>query len=124
MFQPFMLSSNPDLSKILFYVFLGLAAILLIITLIILGKRIRNRSKKRKIPYEAILAAFGGIDNIVEATSQNSRLQVSLKEYQLFQPEVIKSLGGEGILKTSKKITIIYGEDSKEIAHYIVHLKK
>ena len=62
--------------------------------------------------YNVLIEAVGGLDNIDNCTSLGSRINFELKDINLLNQEVIKTIQEKnvGIFKTSKKITFVVGE--------------
>ncbi len=66
--------------------------------------------------YKQIIKALGGIDNIVDLQVHSSRLSVVLKDNRKLDDSL---LDGIGIVKSSRKITLVIGEMAQEIANQI-----
>ena len=62
--------------------------------------------------YHVLIEAVGKIENIDNCTSLGSRINFELKDINLVNQDVIKTIQdkGIGIFKTSKKITFVVGE--------------
>ena len=60
---------------------------------------------------EKIILNLGGNDNINDVVVKMSRAEFSLKDYELVNKEELKNLGVQGISKTSKKITLVVGNE-------------
>ncbi len=60
--------------------------------------------------YVNIIESVGGINNILKVEALQSRLSFYLKDQSLLQSEKLKEIHIHGIVKTSKKITLVVGE--------------
>ena len=73
----------------------------------------KERTKQEtKDFYNVLIEAVGGLDNIDNCTSLGSRINFELKDINLVNQDVVKTIQdkGIGIFKTSKKITFVVGE--------------
>lgn len=100
-----------------YYIGVPIAAVILITLIWIL---IRHAQKKkfrsdRQAANETILLALGGRENIISASSSGSRLVLQLKDYSKLQDDVLKQAGVSSILRMTNKVTLVIGQDAKEI---------
>ena len=58
-----------------------------------------------------IILNLGGNDNIKEISVKMSRAEFVLENYDLVNKDELKNLGVQGISKTSKKITLVVGNE-------------
>ncbi len=105
---------------------IAVVVILLIVGLVLL---IIKKNKHKKIEkqeqeiidsyYLNIIDSVGGIDNIVNVEALQSRLSFYLKDQSLLDSEKLKEIHINGIVKTSKKITLVVGEMATKYAKSI-----
>lgn len=76
--------------------------------------------KARSEAHNDILNALGGRENIVSCKASGSRISFSLVDYSLVNNESLKKLGVSSILKMSNKITLVIGEEAKEIEQLLI----
>lgn len=78
---------------------------------------------KAKGLYVKIVDTFGGIDNISEVNVNGSRLSISLKDTSYINNDTLQVMTDEGfgVVKTSKKITLVIGEMA---SHYYKAIQK
>lgn len=99
-----------------FYIVLALVIIIAIIVTILLA---RNNKKKAQSAndtlFNSLLEALGGKDNILSLSAKMSRLTVSLKNEDLLDVNKVKELGVTRILRMSKKIILLIGQQASEI---------
>lgn len=93
---------------------------------IILLKRYLKRKKEfleeQKVIdsyYKNIIDAVGKIQNIEKVEQVGSRLSFYLKDQSLLQVEALKEIHITGIVKTSKKVTLVVGEMAAKYAQFI-----
>lgn len=96
----------------------GIFAVLAIIVTIV---TIFSKRKASKFDYDEFVEALGKIENIEEVEAKNSRLNVVVNDKKDLDKEKLQDLGASAIIITSKKVTLIMGRKSKEIA---LHIKK
>ena len=100
------------------YLIISVAAAIVLAALIFLVVYLVSKSSKTRSLKEAsnyyvnIVKAVGGEDNIVEVTVNSSRLSLVLKDNSLLKNEELDTLknDGIGIVKSSKKVTLVVGE--------------
>ena len=87
----------------------------------------KNKTEKQAIGYYVkIIDAMGGIDNINDVIVMSSRLTILLNDYKLLDDkklQVIKD-DGVGVVKSSKKITLVIGEMAQKYCEAILKLKE
>lgn len=105
---------------------IGVVFILATIAFIILLKRYLKRKKEfleeQKVIdsyYKNIIDAVGKIQNIEKVEQVGSRLSFYLKNQSLLQVEALKEIHITGIVKTSKKVTLVVGEMAAKYAQFI-----
>ena len=105
---------------------IGVVFILATIAFIILLKRYLKRKKEfleeQKVIdsyYKNIIDAVGKIQNIEKVEQVGSRLSFYLKDQSLLQVEALKEIHITGIVKTSKKVTLVVGEMAAKYAQFI-----
>lgn len=88
----------------------GLLLLGLIIALICLTHK-RNKVKKQELDnyYLTIVKALGELKNIQDVSATGSRLSVVLKNNSLLDEDLLKSIHITGVVKSSKKITLVVG---------------
>ena len=84
---------------------------------------LKKKKKGVKFDFEKFVGLLGGIENIEEASSKNSRLSVVLKDKKEIQREELMELGASAIVVNSKKVTLIMGVLSSQICAYILKNK-
>ena len=69
-----------------------------------------------------IIDTFGGIDNIENVNVNGSRLSLVLKDTTYINQDTLKVMSdmGFGVVKTSKKITIVVGEMATHYYNQII----
>ena len=100
------------------YLIIGVGALIILAGLIFLTLYLVSKSNKEKSLKEAsgyyvnIVKAVGGEDNILEVNVNSSRLSLVLKDNSLLKNEELDELkkDGIGIVKSSKKVTLVVGE--------------
>lgn len=106
-------------------VFLIIAIVIALIIALIIAFIIINNVKKNKFLKQRnaanneLIDYLGGIDNIIKANAMGSRLSLVLDNYDLVNEEKIKELGVSTIIRMSNKITLVIGEDAKDIESLI-----
>ena len=107
-------------------IIIGVLFILATIAFIILLKRYLKRKKEfleeQKVIdsyYKNIIDAVGKIKNIEKVEQVGSRLSFYLKDQSLLQVEALKEIHITGIVKTSKKVTLVVGEMAAKYAQFI-----
>ena len=110
---------------------IGVVFILVTIAFIFLLKRYLKRKKEfleeQKVIdsyYKNIIDAVGKIQNIEKVEQVGSRLSFYLKDQSLLQVEALKEIHITGIVKTSKKVTLVVGEMAAKYAQFIQKKKK
>ena len=111
---------------ILLIVIASLIVIALIAFLILYLSSKQSKEKslgEAKGLYNKIVDTFGGIDNITNLTVNGSRLSITLKDSSYINNETLKVMTDEGfgVVKTSKKITLVVGEMAN---HYYQEINK
>lgn len=107
-------------------IIIGVVFILATIAFIFLLKRYLKRKKEfleeQKVIdsyYKNIIDAVGKIQNIEKVEQVGSRLSFYLKNQSLLQVEALKEIHITGIVKTSKKVTLVVGEMAAKYAQFI-----
>lgn len=107
-------------------IIIGVVFILATIAFIFLLKRYLKRKKEfleeQKVIdsyYKNIIDAVGKIQNIEKVEQVGSRLSFYLKDQSLLQVEALKEIHITGIVKTSKKVTLVVGEMAAKYAQFI-----
>ena len=107
-------------------IIIGVLFILATIAFIFLLKRYLKRKKEfleeQKVIdsyYKNIIDAVGKIQNIEKVEQVGSRLSFYLKDQSLLQVEALKEIHITGIVKTSKKVTLVVGEMAAKYAQFI-----
>lgn len=76
------------------------------------------KNKKKKAQYSdrilSIIENLGGNNNIISISPKMSRVEFVLHNYDLVNKEELKTLGIQGISKTSQKITLVVGNELAE----------
>lgn len=101
-----------------------LIAIILLITIITLLvikhlKKKKSYQEEQKIIdnyYVNIIESVGTINNIVSISNVGSRLSFVLKDQSLLNVEKLKEIHITGIVKTTKKVTLVVGEMASKYA--------
>lgn len=68
---------------------------------------------------DKLITALGGLNNIVAVQSTISNLKITLKDVKAVSQGTIKNLGAKGSFLNEDKITILFGDTSKDIANKI-----
>ena len=110
---------------ILIIVIAGLIVLAGLIFLILYLSSKANKEKslgEAKGLYNKIIDTFGGIDNIENVNVNGSRLSLVLKDTTYINQETLKVMSdmGFGVVKTSKKITIVVGEMATHYYNQII----
>ncbi len=69
--------------------------------------------------YKNIIEAVGQLKNIEKVEQMGSRLSFYLKDQSLLQVEALKEIHITGVVKTSKKVTLVVGEMAAKYAQFI-----
>lgn len=101
--------------------------VLLIVAFIIaLVKRVKlakkyNPKKNKQIDegVKTLLLDAFGIDNIINATVEMSRLTVEVKDIDIVNPEKIKEAGASGVLLVGNKVKCSFGEKALEVCNLL-----
>lgn len=80
-----------------------------LITFYFINKKKNTSTYNEKI--NGIIINLGGNDNIKEISVKMSRAEFVLENYDLVNKDELKNLGVQGISKTSKKITLVVGNE-------------
>lgn len=72
-----------------------------------------------KFNIDKLINALGGTNNIVNVESTISNLKITLKDIKSINQKEIKSLGAKGSFLNENRITILFGDTSKDIASKI-----
>ena len=98
----------------------GAAIVVAVIIMILFYFYKKSKKKVYNGPsQDDFILALGGAQNIISASSNQSRLQVFVKDASKADGAKLKELGASGVVKTSKKVSIIVGKISVDIADKI-----
>lgn len=108
---------------------IALGSLIVVAALVFLIIYLVSKSSKEKSLGEAkglynkIINTFGGISNIESVNVNGSRLSLVLKDTTYINHETLKVMSdmGFGVVKTSKKITLVVGEMA---THYYNEIQK
>ena len=112
-----------------YFIYILIAVVLIVLVWFIFAKGLKNKKPKEvtlkdiPIDLEALVNAFGGIDNIKETEAQGSKIRVFVENDDLVKVNVLKELGASGVIQATGKVTVILGKFSDEISR-IVNEKK
>ena len=112
-----------------YFIYVLIAIIVIVGVWFIFAKGLKNKKPKEvtlkdiPIDLEALINAFGGIDNIRETEAQGSKIRVFVENDDLVKVNVLKELGASGVIQATGKVTVILGKFSDEISR-IVNEKK
>lgn len=86
----------------------------------------KKQDNKIKDFHNKIIEAMGGINNIKDVNVMSSRLVLYLEDNSFINQEVLQELinNGIGVVKTSKKVTLVIGDLSEKYAKAIIEEKK
>lgn len=107
---------NLSLNPVVLYGLIAAAIIIIAIVIVCLIKRSKRKKElaaEQQIIdgyYVNIIEAVGSIDNILNVENVGSRLSFYLKDQSLLQVDKLKEINITGIVKTSKKVTLVVGE--------------
>ena len=107
---------NLSLNPVILYGLIAAAIIIIAIVIVCLIKRSKRKKElaaEQQIIdgyYVNIIEAVGSIDNILNVENVGSRLSFYLKDQSLLQVDKLKEINITGIVKTSKKVTLVVGE--------------
>ena len=103
-----------------------LAALLFVIYYLSSLKNKKKQDNRIKDFHNKIIEAMGGINNINDVNVMSSRLVLYLEDNGFINPEVLQELidNGIGVVKTSKKVTLVIGDLSEKYAKAIIEEKK
>ena len=93
--------------EIIIAIVIGLVLVIGAILFIVLKNKKSNTVYSENIT--KIIDCLGGNDNIISITPKMSRVEVILKDYEVINKDELKTLGVQGISKTSQKITLVVG---------------
>lgn len=108
-----------------YFIYILIAVVLIVLVWFIFAKGLKNKKPKEvtlkdiPIDLEALINAFGGIDNIRETEAQGSKIRVFVENDDLVKVNVLKELGASGIIQSTGKVTVILGKFSSEISGII-----
>lgn len=68
---------------------------------------------------DLIVKALGGMDNINDIQATINNVKITLKDINIIDQDKIKALGAKGSFLNNNKITILFGDNSKDIANKI-----
>lgn len=68
---------------------------------------------------DLIVKALGGMDNITDIQATINNVKITLKDINIIDQDKIKALGAKGSFLNNNKITILFGDNSKDIANKI-----
>ena len=112
-----------------YFIYILIAVVLIVLVWFIFAKGLKNKKPKEvtlkdiPIDLEALINAFGGIDNIRETEAQGSKIRVFVENDDLVKVNVLKELGASGVIQATGKVTVILGKFSDEISR-VVNEKK
>ena len=81
-----------------------------------------NKKKSTNSLYDQIIELVGGIENIEESTVRGSRISLVLKNLSLVKDEELKTLGVNGVIIMSSKVTLVVGDDASKLNDYIKNM--
>ena len=81
-----------------------------------------NKKKYTNSLYDQIIELVGGIENIEESTVRGSRISLVLKNISLVKDEELKTLGVNGVIIMSSKVTLVVGDDASKLNDYIKNI--
>ena len=108
-----------------YFIYILIAVALIVLVWFIFARGLKNKKPKEvtlkdiPIDLEALINAFGGIDNIKETEAQGSKIRVFVENDDLVKVNVLKELGASGIIQSTGKVTVILGKFSSEISKII-----
>lgn len=114
-------SFNEWLSTSGLYIAFALAgAVFLVVLILFLYTYIKSRKEgpivqkeqPKAIKNEAVLAALGGAENIVDHSLNGSRVILVLNDYDKVKVDNLKDLGVSSVVKMSNKITLVIKGDA------------
>ncbi len=91
-------------------IILGIILIIGFIILFVLKSK-KNKFSQHNEKISLIISNLGGYDNINNVNVKMSRIEFSLKNYDIVNKDELKNLGVQGISKTSQKITLVVGNE-------------
>ena len=108
-------------------IFVALGGLIVLGGFVYLFVYLISLNKKAKINEEAkgyyvkIIEALGGVSNIKDVSVNSSRLSVVLDSYDNVNQEKLEGLANDGVgmVKSSKKITLVIGEMASKYAESI-----
>lgn len=103
--------------EMVLYIVLPIVIVLLGIILFFVIKAIRKNKflEERKKSNNELILALGGRENILNVQARGSRLTLVLKDYEIIDEAKLKMHGVSSIIKMSEKITLVIGQESKEL---------
>ena len=81
-----------------------------------------NKKKSTNSLYDQIIELVGGIENIEESTVRGSRISLVLKNLSLVKDEELKTLGVNGVIIMSSKVTLVVGDEASKLNDYIKNM--
>ena len=114
-----------EMNMLDYFIYILIAVVLIVLVWFIFAKVLKNKKPKEvtlkdiPIDLEALINAFGGIDNIRETEAQGSKIRVFVENDDLVKVNVLKELGASGIIQSTGKVTVILGKFSSEISGII-----
>ena len=103
--------------EIALFIIIPIVVLVLGIVLFLVIKTIRknNYIANRKKANNELIEALGGRENILQVQARGSRLTLVLKDYNIIDESKLKERGVSSIIKMSEKITLVIGQESKEL---------
>ena len=114
-----------EMNMLDYFIYILIAVVLIVLVWFIFAKVLKNKKPKEvtlkdiPIDLEALINAFGGIDNIRETEAQGSKIRIFVENDDLVKVNVLKELGASGIIQSTGKVTVILGKFSSEISGII-----
>lgn len=84
------------------------------------AKKVNHQLKvtpETKVDVRKIITSVGGKKNIVSIQTKINSIIIVVQNDQLINKNCWRQLGAKGVLLSPKKITIIFGDDSKAIGN-------
>ena len=104
-----------------------------VFTLLIRGLNLRTPGREAHVttapvnreagfPYQALLAALGGRDNILRLNNCFTRLRIWVKDVDLLDQQLLRDLAPDGMYCQSREVQLVFGLDAVQVRRQLEEL--
>lgn len=104
-----------------------------VFTLLIRGLNLRTPGREAHVtsapvnreagfPYQALLAALGGRDNILRVSNCFTRLRIWVKDVELLDQQLLRDLAPDGMYCQSREVQLVFGLDAVQVRRQLEEL--